>query len=52
MALGRESTVPRTVHRSAPSLGEHKLLIAMAVAALAYCLGAPVLANLVAHFGS
>ena len=29
-----------------------KLLIAMAAAALAYCLGAPFLANLVAHFAS
>jgi len=31
---------------------QHKLLIAMAVLALLYSFGAPVAANLLAHFGS
>ena len=42
----------RVVHRSTPSIGEHKVLIAMAVLAVVYCLGAPMAANLLAHFGS
>jgi len=44
--------MPRIAHRSAPSLAEHKLLIAMVILALAYCLGAPYAVNLIAHFGS
>jgi hypothetical protein len=35
-----------------PSIGDHKALIAMALLAVVYCLGAPLAANLLAHFGS
>jgi hypothetical protein len=46
------STVHRVGRRSTPSLGQHKLLIAMVILALAYCVGAPYAATLIAHFGS
>ena len=46
------SAVHRVGRRSTPSLGQHKLLIAMVILALAYCLGVPYAAVLLAHFGS
>jgi hypothetical protein len=38
-------------HRAAHPMREHKMLIAMAVLAGVYCLGAPMAGNLLAHFG-
>jgi hypothetical protein len=32
-----------------PSIGQHKMLIAMALFAVAYCVSAPVLGNLLAR---
>lgn len=40
----------RVGDRSALSVGKHKLLVAMAVLAVVYCLAAPYAANLIAHF--
>jgi hypothetical protein len=51
MALEGKSIMPRSAHRSAPSLGDHKLLIAMAVLAVMYCVGAPLAANLIGQLG-
>ena len=52
MGVSGGNTVHRVGRRSTPSLGQHKLLIAMVILALAYCLGAPYAATLLAHFGS
>ena len=43
--------MPRVGDRSALSAGKHKVLVAMAVLAVVYCLAAPYAANLIAHFG-
>ncbi|HEY1637511.1 MAG TPA: hypothetical protein VGF62_03225 [Rhizomicrobium sp.] len=42
--------MPRVGDRSALAVGKHKLLVAMAVLAVAYCLAAPYAANVIAHF--
>jgi hypothetical protein len=39
-----------TARRHPIRLKEHKLLVVIALAALAYCLGAPVVGNLITHF--
>jgi hypothetical protein len=44
--------VYRVDRRAEHPIQGHKMLIAMAVLAVAYCLGAPLAANLIAHFGS
>ena len=43
-----------TLHHGLPRRGlkDHKVLIAAAILAIVYCIGAPALANLLAHFGS
>lgn len=44
-----------TLHHPLPpprGLKDHKVLIAAAIFAVVYCIGAPALANLLAHFGS
>ncbi|HTK80024.1 MAG TPA: hypothetical protein VL286_06245 [Rhizomicrobium sp.] len=39
-----------TARRHPVRLKEHRLLLIVALAAIAYCLGAPVVGNLITHF--
>jgi len=40
----------QTVRRPPIRLKEHRLLVIAALAAIVYCLGAPVVGNLITHF--